>query len=153
MLHISRCVMTNKHNDLSPTTLTLFCEELLTQTFSCPAMMSYTGWPIKNALGLETCPFILARDRYRMICKHVEQSMLRWPLKFRVDRPSVNTNYGVIWKCLLNVCFLSRNPDLTMHSSSNKKFLLSGKCSTCILVLILVRHSHDSLTMNLQSVF
>ena len=43
-------------------------------------------------------------------------------------------NQCAIWKCLPNGRSLSRNPDLTMLSSSNMKFLLSGKCSKCIKV-------------------
>ena len=48
-----------------------------------------TGWPIKNAPSLEACQFTLAIDRNPIICTQIELSILRWPLKFCVDRPSV----------------------------------------------------------------
>ena len=60
----------NKHNDFSPTALTLFCEESLTQTCSWPAMTSYmmasyelyggrrlaARWvhPLPNSIGIVT---------------------------------------------------------------------------------------------------
>ena len=55
----------------------------------CELTHEYTGWPIKNAPSLDACHFIFAIDKNVIICTHTEQSIVRWPSKFRVDRPSV----------------------------------------------------------------